>query len=442
LLFLAGAFSMTQVKLIGYIGITELFFFALAPIVFFRNRRLLISHGFRTVLYLVVLWGGSALVTDWIRGNTIENLLKGVAVPYAIFSGIVCLHALLWDDVERFKWAVVGFSVSVLLSTYVLPYGTSASVAQEQGVDAVSAAKGYKLYAVMMANAFLLLPVQTLYLKLPQFLNVGLTTFVSLFSLLEGGRSAFLVKFSSVWVMWIGGKKAASMRRIARNYFPILLSLLIVGGGAAAVYKVLVTKGYMGETEFEKYEEQSESRIGLLSGRIEFLPALMAIRDSPLIGHGSWPLDVKGYSLRAQELVGGDEALKKAESNYYRGMFRWIPCHSYVWQAWVWHGLLGGVFWIYVFFFVFVKTFLRYLSVFPALFGYLAIQLPSEFWNVWFSPLGQRVEKAMLITLCLLCAYYYKNPILKKRMDRSAHGLKFEDRPHVNAFLHVMRQKT
>jgi hypothetical protein len=420
LLFLAGAFSMTQIKLIGYIGVTELFFFALSPIVFFKNRRLLIRHGFGTVLNLAVLWACSALLTDWLRGNTITNLLKGVAVPYALFSGIVCTHALLWDDVESFKWAVFGFAVSVLLSTYVLPYGSNVGLAEKQGIDVVTATKEYKLYGIIMANAFLLLPVQTLYLKLPQLLNVGLTAFVSLFSLLEGGRSAFLVKFSSAWVMWMGGKKATSMRKVARNYIPILLSLLIVGWGATAIYKVAVTKGYMGEAELEKFEEQSESRIGLMSGRSEFLSALMAIRDSPLIGHGSWAIDFNGYYLRAQELVDRDTALKIAESNYSRGLIGWIPCHSYVWQAWVWHGLLGGIFWIYVFFRVFVKTFFRYLFVFPALFGYFAIQLPSEFWNVWFSPLGLRVEKSMLITLCLMSAYYYKNNRPKNHMfDRS-----------------------
>jgi hypothetical protein len=405
LLFVAGAFSMTQVKLIGYIGITELVFFALAPVVFFKNRRLLISHGFSTVLGLAVLWACSALLTDWLRGSTTENMLKGVALPYAVFSGIVCMHALLWNNVENFKWAVVGFAISVLLSTYVLPYGSNVGLAEKQGIDIVTATKEYKLYGVIMANAFLLLPVQTLYLKLPHFLNIGLSAFVSLFSLLEGGRSAFLVKFSSAWVMWIGGKKSASMRRVARNYFPILLSFFIVGGGAVVVYKVAVTNGYMGEEELQKYEEQKESRIGLMSGRAEFLPALMAIRDSPWIGHGSWAVDFNGYYLRAQELVGRDKTLKIAESNYYSGLIGWIPCHSYVWQAWVWHGLLGGIFWVYIFFRVFVKTFLKGLAVFPQLFGYFALQLPSEFWNVWFSPFGLRVEKTMLITLCLLTLY-------------------------------------
>lgn len=417
LLFLAGSFSMTQVRVVGFLGITEVVFFILAPAVFTKNKQLLKKHGFNTALTMAMLWLCSALVTDLVRDNTTTNLLKGIATPYSVFAGIVCMHALLWDDITRYKWAVVGFACSLILSTYVIPYGTNVGLAEQQGIDVRTATKEYKLYAVMMVNAFLLLPVKVQYLKMPHFLNVGLSAFVSMFSLLEGARSAFLVKISSAWLILVGGQSAASMKNVRRYCGLILVSLLCVGLVAKFVYQYAVTKGYLGERELVKYQAQSESRIGILSGRGEFIPALMAVRDSPWIGHGSWAADTKGYVLRAQELVGGDLALRLAQSSYASGRYGWIPCHSYVWQAWVWHGVLGGIFWLYVFFGVFVKTFAKCLAVFPPLYGYYALQLPSEFWNVWFSPLGFRVEKAMLITLCLMTIFYFNK---RKRMPDTA----------------------
>ncbi len=132
---------MTQIRIVGFIGITEVVLFFLAPFVFIKNQKLLRRHGFMRVLVLAVLWVCSALITDWYRQNTFENLLKGVAVPYAVFAGIVCMHALLWDDLKRFKWAVVGMALSTVLSIYVFPTGTSVGMGEKLGLTAEEAFK-------------------------------------------------------------------------------------------------------------------------------------------------------------------------------------------------------------------------------------------------------------------------------------------------------------
>jgi hypothetical protein len=189
---------------------------------------------------------------------------------------------------------------------------------------------------------------------------------------------------------------------------------------ATQIYKGLAREGVLGDEELLKYEQQSSSRIGLLSGRSEFISALWAIKDSPVIGHGSWAIDHRGYLLRTVELIGTPEDVEIVMRRHALGHYALIPCHSYVWQSWVYSGVAGGIFWIYIFFFVFVKTFRSYMEVAPHLFGYFAISLPVEFWNVWFSPLGQRLEVSMLIVLCLLVTKLgqtRKNPL-----DLQKHG--------------------
>ena len=426
LLFLVGMFSLTQIRIVGYIGITEVVLFFVAPLVFFKTYHALRQHGFMFVIVLSLLWFGSALLTDWIRHSTMENMLKGAATPYAFFANIVCLHALLWDNVNRFKWAVVGIAVSTVLSIYLFQGGSGQGMAEAQGVTAEEAIKGYKLFGVIMFGTFLTLPIKTMYLKMPKELSIILLIFLAVYSLLEGGRSAFLVRLLSIWVIFMGGRKLLTMRNIGRNLVLFAISLIVVALIASVVYKSAVASGRLGTEERDKYESQSSSKIGLLSGRSEFIAALWAIKDSPLIGHGSWPIDYEGYTLRTVELVGTDREIEITTANFAEGRLTWIPCHSYVWQSWVWHGLAGGVFWLYVFFRVYFKTFKDGMGMFPQLFGYFALMLPIEFWNVWFSPIGQRVEVSLVITLCLLAIAHEK---AKQRFMAVQQGVGMMHRP-------------
>ncbi len=426
LLFLIGMFSLTQIRIVGYIGITELVLFFAAPLVFMRTFHLLKQHGFMPLIVMSLLWFGSALLTDWLRHNTYENFLKGGATPYAFFANIVCLHALLWDNVNRFKWAVVGIAISTLLSVYVFQGGAGQGMAEAQGVTAEEAIKGYKLFGVIMFGTFLTLPVKTLYLSLPKNISVILLLFLAAYSLFAGGRSAFLVRLLSIWVIFMGGRKVLTMRNMGKNLVLFGISMTVVTLAASVIYKAAVHSGRLGLEERDKYEAQSSSKIGLLSGRSEFLSAMWAIKDSPLIGHGSWPIDFKGYALRAVELVGTDPDIELTRANYAEGRISWIPSHSYVWQSWVWHGLAGGVFWLYVFFRVYFKTFRDCMGMFPTLFGYFAVMLPSEFWNVWFSPIGQRVEVSLTITLCLLAIDHEK---AKRRFMMAQQGVGMMHRP-------------
>jgi hypothetical protein len=143
---------------------------------------------------------------------------------------------------------------------------------------------------------------------------------------------------------------------------------------------------------------QSESKIGLLSGRSHFVAVFYAVCDSPILGHGSWAVDYKGYGVRAMAWLGEYQSIEQ----YYRaGGIDWIPTHSHIMAAYVWHGLLGAVFWVYVLVIIW-RTFSRNLGVVPELFGYFALTLPSLVWAIFFSPFGGRVGFAFTMVVCLL----------------------------------------
>jgi O-antigen ligase len=227
-------------------------------------------------------------------------------------------------------------------------------------------------------------------------LSVGLMFGLALFALWQGGRSGFLCLLLSVGLMAMIGGRVQRLKRVARNFLLLLLLLIGVLAGAKWIYEDVVQAGYMGEDELRKYEEQKNSRIGLLSGRGQLVVAFFAVADSPILGHGSWPVDYDGYNQKAAEVIFSDQRMIRAA-----GQLGWIDTHSHVWTAWVWHGVLGGIFWFYILG-VLWRTLSHRLAVAPLLFGYLAYSIPQLCWAILFSPFGSRVATTVTIVTCLL----------------------------------------
>ena len=397
LLFLTAAFSMTQIRIVGYLGISELLMTVAGPFVLFKNWKFLKRDGFGPILLLSGLWVVSALITDWYRQTEWSSLLKGMASPLMVLMMIPCLHAMLRDDIRLVKWAIVGFTVTVFLSTYVIPSGTTAAVAEMQGITAREAALDYKLtFMSMVMSVFSLVP-QLYYLRFPM-LSLVITLGLAVFGLLEGGRSAFLALMMSAGLMLVGGGSAMRIRKVSRMIPLMFLSLVILSMGAKILYEEAAKRELMGEGERDKFEEQSASKLGLLSGRSQFVPIALAIKDSPLIGHGSWAIDYKGYAIRAAEWMEDDKTLSIL---YRKGGVGYIPGHSHILVAYLWHGILGAVFWVYVLWILW-RTFRHNLGVVPELYGYLVLSLPPLIWAIFFSPFGGRVSTVTVLVVCLL----------------------------------------
>jgi hypothetical protein len=395
LLFLIAAFSMTQIRIVGYIGIAELALLACGPFLLGKHWKALRRDGFAPFLVLAGLWASSAVVTDLHRENSTNNMLKGVAAPLVMIFATPCLYLLLRDDVRRIKWAIVGFTVTLFLSTYVMPSGFSVAMAAEQGISAREAAEEYKLtYMSLVLSVVSLVPMLA-YWQVPT-LSTLLTLGMAVFSLLQGGRSTFLgLLMSAAFLALIGGR-LDRLKRLSRNMVALLVVLTLMGLGALLIYGAAVTHGYLGETELRKYELQKDSRIGLLSGRSHFVVAFYAWCDSPILGHGSWAIDYNGYEERALDWVMPNQTIKAGSVS-----LGWIPTHSHILGALVWHGLLGGIFWCYVLWLV--ERTVRYrLGVVPELFGYFAYTMPPMLWAILFSPFGGRVATITLLVVCLL----------------------------------------
>jgi hypothetical protein len=125
----------------------------------------------------------------------------------------------------------------------------------------------------------------------------------------------------------------------------IVLSLAAVWG-SQQILKTAVNAGLFSESDQQKYEQQSQGKLGILfGGRPEGLVAARAIMDSPFLGHGSYAVDYKYYELLQEYryrfgYAEGDEVDDVEDPG--------IPTHSHLTMSWVEGGFLASFFWFYM----------------------------------------------------------------------------------------------
>ncbi len=120
--------------------------------------------------------------------------------------------------------------------------------------------------------------------------------------------------------------------------------------------------------------------------------------DSPIIGHGSWAKEPKYYEMLYDALVETGEQDEQRGGDIISGGEPLIPAHSGIVNAWVWAGIFGLVFWIYIVFVV-AKGILNIALIrppFAPLYMWLVI---SMFWDIFFSPFAasRRITDAFLL---------------------------------------------
>jgi hypothetical protein len=181
---------------------------------------------------------------------------------------------------------------------------------------------------------------------------------------------------------------------------PILL-LALVGGAAflaSETIKFAAKQGFFDEDVAEKFQGQSQGKLGVLfGGRPETLVAIQAIRDSPIIGHGSFAADQHYLDLKADLMYENGYSDSDQSDDAYGNA---IPTHSHLTMAWVESGILGGILWIYILVLV-IRAILRITAIRPPLAPLYCYLLVNFVWDILYSPFGSinRLWGAYLILL-------------------------------------------
>ena len=179
--------------------------------------------------------------------------------------------------------------------------------------------------------------------------------------------------------------------------------------------------GWFGEESRLKYERQTNgdsSLVGLLmGGRMDSFCGLIACVDKPIIGLGPWAMDDGYYVGEFLSKYANDEdyhrflELEKFKQRYGIAGLSLIPCHSFITEFWLWYGIFGLIFWLYV-----VYALVRYLRqdcyAVPQMYMWLACGIPAYLWNVFFSPFGNRTGSILFIVAVLMVRAVRKGKLL------------------------------
>jgi len=182
-------------------------------------------------------------------------------------------------------------------------------------------------------------------------------------------------------------------------------------GAAALLYSVGAQNGWLPEQEAVRYEEQTRSDIGLLAARSQVFAATLAIADSPVIGLGSWAVDKKAYARRFYEYINAEDQLAAFGDSSDED---WVPSHSHIMQAWVWHGIFGMLFWVVVL--VAIYKYLRdAVLLCRPLVAYGLLLSVTGVWDLLFSPFSNRPRWGLLLAMASLSTY----EVLRRRNSRA-----------------------
>jgi len=381
-----------SVHLVGELYVSEIILLPLLPILIAIHPRRISRPGLKVGFVLIGLWLFGLVMTDLYRSTAVTAWLREYANIAFLVIDIMGLAVLLGGNPRRQAVFIGGFAFGALLAAWYQPslwfeddpWKFGYSIGANLGVVFVScyfyrrhlyAIVGYLLFAIMAVN--LLMNFRG------EVLNLLVTVALVLPIIPERmGRIVIL-------------PPAGSTARV------LVLALIAVSAAFAAkeLVNFVTTAGLISNEAQTKNELESQSAVGMLiGGRPEILVSARAIWDSPILGHGSAARDYKYIEMLSdlEAKYGQPLDLSDIEENS-KGL---IPTHSHLLDAWVKAGILGPLFWIYVWWMA-VKSVVKVAMDRPPLAPVYVFILIGLIWDILFSPFGgtRRITVALAVII-------------------------------------------
>ena len=410
LFFLFGLGDSLQV--VASLSFSEIFILIAAPCLLMTGEYRQMRKTGTNVLFLsavAVLCG--ATINYFYFGSVQYYTIRRFAQVLVVICAIVVAHWMLRKDMTGYKWWLVGVAISMVVSTFV--FQQAVEVAKSQGGDVKEIMQGPIFWIQRIVN-FIYLPISGWYLKTPQLYAVGAPVAFAISCLITtiSGRSAAIASLGVAALMLVAGKSVSSIKRVHRYFWLFLFGAFILLPFANAGYRYLALSGKLGELAERKYLGQTQGEKGLMrlliGGRSEALVGIYACMHQPILGFGLCGRDPKGYHDEFIREFGTREDIEHihvteqwlARFGLKQADFG-IPTHSFIGAFWVYFGIFGLIFWLYVLF-VFFRYLKRDACAVPQWYGWIACLLPNTVWNIFFSPFSGRILVTMLAVACLL----------------------------------------
>jgi O-antigen ligase len=386
LLGLAGAAS---VNVVGSLPGNELLLFPLAPVLLLRRGGRAFRREYIWFYVLVFGWLLGTLIADAYRGMPAAYRLKGIARVLFFILDFIVLAILINEKTRRmvvFALSIAGVTLFLSRNYGDFPTKWKFGLASFVTISALLAASYYYARRRFRVCTVIYLVIVALDLKFAARSQMVIVLVAAVFTIPIFDRGQALAR----------GRPSHALKLLK----PV--GLLVLAGAAAFLadrtIRFAATQGLFEGYVSDKFQAQSQGKLGVLfGGRPETLVAIQAIRDSPIIGHGSFAAEQRYLDLKADLLY--ENGYSDADvSDDIEG--HGIPTHSHLTMAWVESGILGGLLWIYVLILV-VRAILRIAVSRPNLSPLYCYLLVNFLWDILYSPFGSttRIWGAYLILL-------------------------------------------
>ena len=366
LVFLIPCLQLIRIRVVGVLNGSDVLTLIIFLYLAFRGKLRIATPVGKWTLFLCSLWLASQCVTDIVRHSALTDYARGWSNIGFTFASLAVLWTLLYGRPRRLVLYGWGLVIGGVLFAIINPNEMTAA-----GAPGDAWKFGFA-YPVTL-GVFLLASRKECRGLWP----VALGVMAGILNLWEGSRAVGGFCLATALYLVVTGflrRKSGGRSKLKAGTVLALAASIILGiAGVLWAYRYAATAGILGQDAQEKYEEQSSGEYGvLLGGRSELLATLPAIYDSPILGHGSWAREPLYIILQNQALarLGYKTAWNIADEDLQEGL---IPTHSYFFGAWVDGGILGAVFWGWIFVLT-AKALLRVYpdTVCPASFGILS----------------------------------------------------------------------
>ena len=403
LAFLIPISMSFDVNVVGKLLGSDIFCLLLFPFILLPRGCFLKNYYVRIVIILGLLYLFSQVLTDLVRETPFHDYARGWAKISIFFICFCTIVMVIGFDMTRIVIFFFGIVVSGFLAFFFHPNPFAKVVPWKFGIGPP--------VTLLLIILSVLLRKKKLKMNEAGIFIPFLTEISYLLLFLAGALNLFLGSRTSGGMCWLLLGLIVLQKRITKRKFKdirlstgkivfMLIAIFAMAILILNIYKVAAREGWLGEKQRRKYEVQASGKYGLLiGGRPEILVSLIAIKDSPLLGHGSWARDRKYVIMLAK--------LRKYlgyKDTYYIDPKKdfLIPTHSYLFGAWVEAGLLGAIFWGWALVLAVRAGFRSFIVNDPNI-PLILFYLNGLIWRIIFSPFGakERIYGAFGIVLAI-----------------------------------------
>lgn len=393
---LVGLSTSFVIHLVGDLPVAEICTLAMGVPLLVVYRQRAFRRDLMPVYMLMGLWLVSQIVTDVYRHTELVDWMRGDAAIIFFALDLSFAAMLLGHNERRKVLYVVGLVLGSLAVVRLQPTEFSIAEPWKFGYS-----QGVNLGAVILSCYF--------YNKRRYIAVLVLLAAISAVNLAFNYRSPVLIFLLTIALVvpvipeqvgrWrVLPPEGTRVRLVVLTGIAMLASL-----GAVTAVKVLSTSGALGDEAKQKNQRQSSIKGGILiGGRPEILVSSIAVKDSPILGHGSWAKDFKYVEILYDTMIERGDTEQNDIDSIEEDSTGLIPAHSHLMNAWVWAGIMGAVFWAYVWWLA-ARGVAQLAMYQPRMAPLYVNMLVGMLWNILFSPFGsglRMIESVIIVISC------------------------------------------